>query len=158
MYTTRENRTFNCVIGATRGGLIITLQTILISILMPLQYGRAPLGWRNCQNRFIEWTFVYCDSNFIKQCSNLKQASIGSAIDLVPNQQQAITLTDNDLVYLIGPWKFEWYLLSNCPNMNAIGLHWWSVSIGSGNGLVPSGNKPLPEPMLTQIFVTIWRH
>ena len=23
---------------------------------------------------------------------------------------------------------------------------------GSGNGLVPSGNKPLPEPMLTKIF------
>ena len=34
--------------------------------------------------------------------------------------------------------------------MNATGLHWWSVNIGSGNGLVPSGNKPLPEPMLTQ--------
>ena len=30
--------------------------------------------------------------------------------------------------------------------------------IGSGNGLVPSGNKPLPEPMLTQIYVAIWRH
>ena len=29
---------------------------------------------------------------------------------------------------------------------------------GSGNGLVLSGNKPLPEPMLTQIYVTIWRH
>ena len=25
------------------------------------------------------------------------------------------------------------------------------VNIGSGNGLVPSGNKPLPEPMLTQM-------
>ena len=30
-------------------------------------------------------------------------------------------------------------------------LHWWSVNIVSGNGLVLSGNKPLPEPMLTQI-------
>ena len=28
-------------------------------------------------------------------------------------------------------------------------------NIGSGNGLVPSGNKPLPEPMLTQIYVAI---
>ena len=26
---------------------------------------------------------------------------------------------------------------------------------GSGNGLVPSGNKPLPEPMLTQISFAI---
>ena len=37
----------------------------------------------------------------------------------------------------------------------SLGLHWWSVNIGSGNGLVPSGNKPLPKPMLTQIS---WRH
>ena len=28
------------------------------------------------------------------------------------------------------------------------------VNVGSGNGLVPSGNKPLPEPMLTKIHVT----
>ena len=42
-------------------------------------------------------------------------------------------------------------LLWNCPNMNVTGLNWWSVNIGSGNGLVPSGNKPWPEPMLTQI-------
>ena len=28
-----------------------------------------------------------------------------------------------------------------------------STVIGSGNGLVPSGNKPLPEPMVTQISV-----
>ena len=26
------------------------------------------------------------------------------------------------------------------------------VNVGSGNGLVPSGNKPLPEPVLTQIY------
>ena len=32
------------------------------------------------------------------------------------------------------------------------------VNIGSGNGFVPSGNKPLPEPVLTQIYFAIWRH
>ena len=31
-------------------------------------------------------------------------------------------------------------------------------NIGSCNGFVASGNKPLPEPMLTQIYVTIWQH
>ena len=31
-------------------------------------------------------------------------------------------------------------------------------SAGSGNGLVPSGNKPLPEPMLTQIYDAIKHH
>ena len=46
-----------------------------------------------------------------------------------------------------GDWWLR-HLLWNCPDMNITGLHWWSVNIGSGNGLVPSGNKPLPEPML----------
>ena len=32
------------------------------------------------------------------------------------------------------------------------------VNTGSGNGLVLSGNKPLCESMLIQIFVVIWRH
>ena len=30
--------------------------------------------------------------------------------------------------------------------------------VGTGKGLVPSGNKPLLEPMLTQIFVAMWRY
>ena len=32
------------------------------------------------------------------------------------------------------------------------------LNMGSGNGLVPSGNKPLPEPMLTEIYIAIWHH
>ena len=32
------------------------------------------------------------------------------------------------------------------------------VNIGSGIGLVPSGNKSLPELMLTQIYAAIWRN
>ena len=48
-----------------------------------------------------------------------------------------------------------------------IALRWMSLDLiddksmlveGSGNGLVPSGNKPFPEPMLTQIYVAICRH
>ena len=35
--------------------------------------------------------------------------------------------------------------------MNATRPYWWSGNIGTGNGLVPSGNKQLPKPMLTQI-------
>ena len=41
--------------------------------------------------------------------------------------------------------------------MIVTGLYWWSDNIGSGNGLVPSGNKPLPEPRLTQFSVAMWR-
>ena len=32
------------------------------------------------------------------------------------------------------------------------------ILIGSDNGLVLSGNKPLSELMLSQFYVTIWRH
>ena len=40
-------------------------------------------------------------------------------------------------------------------------FHWTftdAVNIGSGNGLVPKGNKPLPEPVLTQNYVVKSRH
>ena len=33
--------------------------------------------------------------------------------------------------------------------------HWWLIDIVSGNCLVPSGNKPLLEPMLAEIAVTM---
>ena len=39
-----------------------------------------------------------------------------------------------------------------------IALIWWSVNIGSGNGLMPSCKKPLTEPTLIQISDVIWRH
>ena len=34
----------------------------------------------------------------------------------------------------------------------------YEVNIDSGNGLVSSGTKPLPEPMLTQIYIAISCH
>ena len=34
---------------------------------------------------------------------------------------------------------------------------WLSVK-ASDDGLVPLGNRPLSEPMLTQIFVAVWHH
>ena len=32
---------------------------------------------------------------------------------------------------------------------------YWHCNIGSGNSLLLSGKKPLPEPVLTQIFVNV---
>ena len=50
----------------------------------------------------------------------------------------------------------RWWSFCFCCNL------WWVFSyfdwtIGPSNGLVPSGNKPLPDPMLSQISVAIWR-
>ena len=44
------------------------------------------------------------------------------------------------------------------PHMNVTRPYWWKFKTGSGDGLVPSGNKPLPGQMLTQIYVAIWGH
>ena len=54
--------------------------------------------------------------------------------------------------------RYHEYPSKQCPTIKASESHWWLVNIGSGNGLVPSGNKPLPEPMLTPIYVAIWHH
>ena len=37
------------------------------------------------------------------------------------------------------------YLLWNCPQMNDTRLHWRLVNTCSGNGMVPTDNKPSPE-------------
>ena len=50
--------------------------------------------------------------------------------------------------------NFMW----NCPEVNSTWPHWSLVNIDLGNCLVPSGNKPLPEPMLTQTYVAICCH
>ena len=55
-------------------------------------------------------------------------------------------------VIFVYTWQIKHFLwkLSEC--------HKKKGSIGSGNGLVPLGDKPLPEPMLIQICAAIWRH
>ena len=118
--------------------------------------------------------------------SNIQSVIIGAGNGLVPNRWQGLAWTNDDqeerchTVPLghseLTHWPLgneavtlNWWFSNscqgyiehfvwNCPQVNATGLHWWYVNIGSGNGLVPSGNKPLPEPMLIQIFVAILRH
>ena len=49
------------------------------------------------------------------------------------------------------------YLFLHNVGMKATGLNWWYVNVASCNGLVPLGNKPMSETMLTQTFVDVWR-
>ena len=53
----------------------------------------------------------------------------------------------------------DWYFehLWNCPQVSLADLHRY-VNIDLGIGLVPSGNKPLPELIYNEIFGTIWHH
>ena len=75
----------------------------------------------------------------------------------------------------LAPGKFEWnfryvifkqiLVIDGWGISCEIALIWMSLdftddqsTLGSGNGLVSSGSKALPKPMLTQISVTIWCH
>ena len=66
----------------------------------------------------------------------------------------------------LAPGKFEWHyryvifqgiLVIDSWGVSCeialiwMSVHWWSVNIFLGHGLVPSGNKSLPKPILTQI-------
>ena len=49
------------------------------------------------------------------------------------------------------------------PHDNVLRWTSWNLTddkstFGLGNGLVPSGHKPSPQPLLIQFCVTIWRH
>ena len=55
-------------------------------------------------------------------------------------------------------WLISSYRLRIMPWDECQGTSTMISHIGSGNGLLPSGNKPLPEPMLTLFHVAIWRH
>ena len=47
------------------------------------------------------------------------------------------------------------FLNYNSEHMNDTEQPWWQENIGSGHGLMQSGNAPWPGPMMTQVFVTI---
>ena len=62
-------------------------------------------------------------------------------------------------------WFRLWLDKGLCRHMASLSLNefigplGWQVNIGSGYGLVPAGSKPmLHEPMLSEIYVTIWHH
>ena len=42
---------------------------------------------------------------------------------------------------------------STCPEVNATWPHSWYINICSGHGLVPTGNKPWPESIVTRFKV-----
>ena len=68
--------------------------------------------------------------------------------DVILNLQFQTYIKDNYLENLM--W--------NCSQVDATRPHWWWLNIGSGNGLVLSGTKPLPEPMLAKFYDAIWHH
>ena len=69
-------------------------------------------------------------------------------------------LVTSECDYTLAPVRFEWNLEISNLQANLLNDGWrifcdatlrW-VNFASGNGLVPPGNNPLPEPMLTQSY------
>ena len=124
--------------------------------------------------------------NFSELLNKMQIFSLNKCISKCPNNYKTIDLIfarrppirQRDISK---PWKYitVWMVLGKCgscnfqthikeryrghylwdsPQMNVEKPHWRSASIGSGKGLVPSGNKPLSEPMMSKFYVTLWRH
>ena len=102
--------------------------------------------------------YLHC---YLSQCRSRPKSSYGIT---GPQWVNSLAPVGTSIKFQLGNFHAnfsEWwlrYLLWNCPQMNATRPYWWYVNIGSGNGLVPPGNKPLPESMLTQIYDAKWHH
>ena len=55
-----------------------------------------------------------------------------------------------------GSSNFKCFVFKCISEINVDRSHWQLVNIGSGNGLVPEGTKPLFELMLTRYIVCYW--
>ena len=86
--------------------------------------------------------------------------------ELWPRRDWAVTSPSRDWAVIIGPGAVTTVVTVSSRWAHSeltVSSRWQfffssEVNTGSGNGLMPSGNKPSPEPMLTQIYVAKWHH
>ena len=96
------------------------------------------------QRRTVETCSTGLATSFQNDCS-------GFSASLVPGRfDRNLNLVIFQLITKTNIISCEFTLATNPPL--------WLVNIGSGYGLVPSGNKSLPEPMLTKFYDATWRH
>ena len=111
----------------------------------------------DCLNRLNGYTVVYWGVSYPwyhlkNNKSNILQGPI-SLNSLAPRK------TFDLLFFNDTKDRYIEHFLWNCPQVNATRPQ-RLVNIASGNGLVPSVNKPLPGPILTHIYAiyaAIWR-
>ena len=103
--------------------------------------------------------------------SNWQYGNIGSDNGLAPNRRQAKLWSVVGMFYWriyasFGLNALTWYYTQYCSarERRSLSSSWallvkllssesdWTFNIGSANGLVPWGNKPLSEPVLTHIY------
>ena len=96
--------------------------------------------------------------DFKKMVLNFRQHGRRHLAPLTPARNVTIPMYVNFQTNFRDWHYFYKEFLWNCPKVNIAGPEWLLVKIGSGNRLVSSGNKPLPEPLLDQTCIAIWCH
>ena len=147
------------------------------SALLAICAGNSPVIGEFPEKRPVARSFdVFFDLPLNKRLS--KQSRVRWWFGTIHRAHYDVTVMNSKFGHIyqtyIGPWEM-WQNLKNImfkliiQNISLgthydIALMWMpqnlliKINIGSGNGLVWSGNKPLPEAMLTLISVTIWCH
>ena len=78
-------------------------------------------------------------------------------VSISSNELTGWPLGDQALILEVQSQNSLWikFICTSCviTQVNTTEPRYWEVNIGSGNGLVLSGTKPLLEPMLTQTYV-----
>ena len=109
---------------------------------------------------------------------NLQQAKIASDYGMGPTREPTTQFTEacicrpTLMLWIMVPWEirtnhveliFKLILVIGGWSISyKVTLRWMTlnleVKIGSGNAWMPTGNRLLPDPMFTQLYVAIWRH
>ena len=74
-----------------------------------------------------------------------------------------LQICDNYIILLTVVFTYIYVYISlalpaKLLSANATKPHWWYVNTGSGNCVMSSSNKPLPEPILTKFYDDIRHH
>ena len=95
---------------------------------------------------FVKSPLVECHCTLLMICEHGFRYWLGAV------RQQVITWANVHSV----PYIVYLYSLSILDNENCTGYPKWGIKIGSDNGIVPSGEKPLTDAILTHNYVAIW--
>ena len=140
------------LIGATQHWVINYHSDVTILTHCPWEMWR--LGWvENFMGTLFSISLLSIEGYFWKSMANLLDAhSLPNHCRYNRNSDMYSNLFESYLSYRLISWVLPGKSLPcECNIIDPL----MKVSIGSGNGLVPSGNKPLPGPMLTPIHDTI---
>ena len=102
-----------------------------------VSWGPSNMAKWHFQMCFYEWKFLYFNWNFTEVCS---WGSDCPKVTFSPGCRWAKRQNLNDAQSSPGLNQ-----LTHCYHM----VSWILVNIGSGNGLLPEGTKPLPEPVMS---------